>query len=166
MQFQTEWNPGIDHELLIGVDLWRRDLRTEREKQILIEVLDVEGNVVAENNLVRGELPIPDSRFNSVGLFMHEEWQAIQDRLYLSLGGRFDQIFVTNEAMVDPVYTILNGTLNSEPPNQRIAFPEGEASDLSWSANAGMVFRPVDYLDVTLSLARSFRSPSLEGRYK
>jgi hemoglobin/transferrin/lactoferrin receptor protein len=61
---------------------------------------------------------------------------------------------------------MLNGVRNDNPPNRRITFEAGNVSDISWSTNLDLLFRPGKHIDFTLSTSRAFRSPGLEERFK
>ncbi|MFZ2339407.1 MAG: TonB-dependent receptor, partial [Bacteroidales bacterium] len=84
----------------------------------------------------------------------------------LIVGGRMDLIRVSNEEGYDIDYLITNGTRNDTPPNQRITFDAGTNSSISWSANAGLLYRLAEKTDLSFSFARSFRAPSLEELFK
>ncbi len=157
--------PGAN-ALIAGIDIWQRLLDTEREKDIYQPVMDSSGNVVNTNHIVRGEIPIPHSAYTSTGIFFNNEHKAFHDKLRINFGGRFDLITVKNDLALDPLYIIMNGTRNDNPPNQRITFPETQADNYSWSANLGMIYRLYKRVDLTLNLSRAFRSPSIEERYK
>jgi len=165
-QLQTTWKPGKKNTLIAGLDIWSRTLRTARTKYIKSEVLNPAGVVVKTNHLVRGETPIPKSRFSSAGMFLQDEARLLNDRLTLIAGGRIDGIVVENEAGTDIDYLIVNEVRNDTPPNQRITFPAGKNNMLSWSANAGMLYKVTGETGLTLNLARSFRAPSLEELFK
>ncbi len=77
-----------------------------------------------------------------------------------------DGIRVRNERGFDIDYLITNGVRNDTPPNQRITFEESNKSSISWSANAGLLYNLFKETDLSLSVARSFRAPSLEERFK
>ncbi len=165
-QLQSTWNLTENNLLIAGVDVWSRKLTTERTKFIKAEVLDAEDVVVKTNNLVRGETPIPESTFSSAGIFFQNETHLLSDKLTLLVGGRLDDIRVKNEEGTDIDYLIVNGVRNDTPPNQRITFEKGSENNISWSANAGMLYKLYKDIDLSLNLARSFRSPSLEERFK
>jgi hemoglobin/transferrin/lactoferrin receptor protein len=165
-QLQSTWQLTEKNTLIAGVDVWGRKLTTEREKYIKVEVLNPEGNVLLTNNIERGETPIPESVFGSAGLFIHDEARLLEDKLTLTLGGRLDFIQVKNEQGTDVDYLIINGNRNDAPPTQRITFEESTDMDISWSANAGLLYKLTSNVDASFNLARSFRSPSLEERYK
>ncbi len=165
-QLQTTWTPGKKNTLIAGLDIWSRTMRTERTKYIKNEVINPAGNVVKTINLVRGETPIPKSSFGSGGVYLQDEARLFNDRLTLITGGRIDGIKVKNKAGTDIDYLIIDGVRNDTPPNQRITFPSGNNNTLSWSANAGMLYKLTKESDLTLNLARSFRAPSLEELFK
>jgi len=165
-KLQSTWSLSGTNTLIAGLDIWSRNLTTERRKDIKVEVLNQAGDVVKTNNIVRGETPIPESSFTSAGVFIQDETHLLDDKMTLIIGGRMDQIKVKNEQGVDIDYLITNGVRNDTPPNQRITFEAGSRSSISWSANAGMLYRLFKDSDLSLSLARSFRAPSLEELFK
>lgn len=165
-QLQSTWNLTEKNTLIAGVDVWSRKLTTERTKYIKAEVLDAAGEVIKTNNLVRGETPIPESTFSSAGIFFQDETHLFSDKLTLLVGGRLDDIRIKNKEGMDIDYLIVNGVRNDTPPNQRITFEKGSENSISWSANAGMVYKLSKDIDLAVNLARSFRSPSLEERFK
>ncbi len=164
-QLQGTWKFGEKNNLIAGIDAWARKVTTERTKYIKTEVLDAGGTVIKTNNIVRGETPIPVSTFGSAGIFLQDE-HKYNDRLRIILGGRFDGIMVKNKKGFDVDYLIINGVRNDTPPNQRITFEEGKTGSISWSANAGILYRIINNADLSVSVARAFRAPSLEERFK
>lgn len=165
-QLQSTWTFTKINTLTAGLDVWSRKVTTERTKFIKAEVLNAEEVVVATNHLVRGETPIPESSFSSSGIFMQDETRLFRDKLTLIIGGRADVIGVKNDKGFDIDYLTVNGVRNDTPPNQRITFEKGSENNLSWSANAGMLYKLFKDIDLTLNIARSFRAPSLEERFK
>jgi len=165
-QVQGTWKLDGNNTLITGIDFWTRKIITERTKYIKTEVLNTEGVVVRTNNIVRGETPIPESSFTSSGIFIQDEATFLNDKLKIIAGGRIDGIIVKNERGFDVDYIIVNGVRNDTPPNQRITFEEGKETSLSWSSNIGTIYRLFNNTDLSLNLARSFRAPSLEERFK
>jgi hemoglobin/transferrin/lactoferrin receptor protein len=165
-QLETTWNLTGKNTLISGVDMWTRRLTTSREKYIRADVLNTLGDTVKTNNIVRGETPIPASTFGSAGIFMQDESRLFNDRLTLIAGGRVDAISVKNHVGYDVDYIITNGVRNDTPPNQRITFEKGSENSISWSANGGVLYRLFKNTDLSFSIARSFRAPSLEERFK
>jgi hemoglobin/transferrin/lactoferrin receptor protein len=167
LKIKTNWELPYDHNLVAGIDFWQRKLNTKREKYIYKEKLnDIGEPVDTIAQIVRGEKPIPKSRFGSGGVFLQDEFSLLDDNLEVTLGGRYDLIRVYNEKAFDPAYLILNGNRMDPPPNQRVTFEQQTVYNQSWSANLGLLYNVTNDLDLTLTLGRSFRSPSLEERYK
>ncbi len=166
LQLQSTWNLGESNTLIAGIDAWERNLRTEREKYIKVEVFNSSGDLMATNNIVRGETPTPKSTFSTAGIFVQNESRLLDDKLTLILGGRADGIRTKNEQNFDVDYLIINGNRNDSPPNQRTTFEAGEQSLFSWSANAGVLYNVATDIDLSANLARSFRAPSLEESFK
>lgn len=165
-KLQGIWKLSGNNTLTAGVDAWSRNLFTERQKFIKVEILNPAGDVVKTNNLERGETPIPESTFTSSGIFIQDETKLINEKMTLIVGGRMDLIQISNEEGHDIDYLITNGTRNDTPPNQRITFDAGSSKSISWSANAGLLYRLTEKTDMSFSFARSFRAPSLEELFK
>ncbi|MBW6536570.1 MAG: TonB-dependent receptor [Mariniphaga sp.] len=166
IQLQSTWNLSEKNNFIAGIEYWGRKLITEREKYITIEVLNPQGNILKTNEIERGETPIPESGFNSAGLFFQDEAHLLNNRLTLITGGRLDQIRIKNEEGFDVDYLIINDIRNDSPPTQRLTFEKGSENSISWSANAGLLYQIHKNVDASLNLARSFRAPSLEERFK
>lgn len=165
VQLQSTWHVASNQTLVAGIDAWARRLTTERTKYITVEVANPQGTVLVTNQLVRGETPIPESTFGSAGFFMQHELR-LPNRFTLITGGRIDGIYIENEQGLDVDYLVVNGTRNDSPANQRITFEKGNENSFSWSANAGLLYDLSEFSGITLNLARSFRAPSLEERFK
>ncbi len=165
-QLQSTWNLSEKDVFIAGIDIWGRKLTTEREKYITVDVLNPQNEIIQTNELVRGETPIPESRFNSAGLFLQNETHLLNNRLTFITGGRLDEIWIKNEQGFDVDYLIVNGTRNDSPSTQRVTFEKDNENSFSWSANAGILYQLHENVDASLNLARSFRAPSLEERYK
>jgi hemoglobin/transferrin/lactoferrin receptor protein len=163
---QGTWDLSDKNTLIAGIDVWSRKLTTSREKYIKVEILDTAKNVLKTNNLVRGETPIPESWFTSAGAFVQDELHFPDERTTLIVGARMDDIREKNKEGYDIDYLTTNGVRNDTPPNQRITFEAGNKSSISWSANTGILYKLFTHTDLSLSVARSFRSPSLEERFK
>ncbi|MFP4059854.1 MAG: TonB-dependent receptor [Bacteroidales bacterium] len=166
LSLQTNWRFFSNHEVTGGIEAWQRQLSTSREKNQTIPIQDTSGTTVGYQNRIIGEIPIPESSFSDIGFFVQDNFFTLNNKLKVSLGGRFDYIQVMNKEAVDPYYIIIDGVRNETPPNQKVTFSEGNVTNVSWSANAGLLYKATSDLDITLNLARSFRSPSLEERYK
>lgn len=137
-----------------------------REKFQKIEVLDSMGLVVNTTNRITGEKPLPNSTYSSLGVFAQDGISLIKDRLDLNLGARFDYINISGEETLNPLYEIVNGSLNNNPNGQRIIWNKTESNNSSFSTNVGLNYSINNLINVTLGLAYSFRSPSLEERFQ
>jgi len=165
-QVQSTWNISGNNTLIAGIDVWARKLTTDREKYITIDILNPEEEIIKTNNVERGETPIPESMFGSAGLFLQDETRLLNDKLTLIVGGRTDGIWIKNKQGYDVDYLIVNGNRDDSPPTRRITFEERSEHNYSWSANAGLLYKLLNDMDVSLNFARSFRAPSLEESYK
>lgn len=163
-QSQSDWSFN-NHYLIAGVDLWRRSYRGEREKNQKIEVLNAQSDIIATTNLIIGEQALPDADYTSVGIYLQDDIKYSDD-LSVTLGGRLDKIYVSNNTSYNPIYQITNGTRNDSPPNQSIVFNESSSEDFSWSTNISLLYKLNNIYDITVTAARSFRSPTLEERYQ
>lgn len=164
-QVQATFNLSSGNTLIAGADVWGRRLTTDRTKYITIDIINPSGDIIKTNSVVRGETPIPASSFTSTGIFIQDEATLADGSLTLITGGRIDGVWVSNEEGYDVDYIILNDVEN-ESPARRITFPEGSEKSISWSANAGLLYNLTGSTDLSLNLARSFRAPSLEERFK
>jgi len=164
-QVQTTWKLSENNTIIAGADMWGRKLSTDRTKYITVQVLNPAGDVLVTNNVERGETPIPESSFTSAGVFFQNEAKLYNGKLTVIAGGRFDGVQVRNKEGYDVDYIILNGVENNSPV-RRITFEEGTENSISWSANTGLLFKANGNTDLSVNLARSFRAPSLEERFK
>lgn len=162
IQLQGVFDVAGNNRLIGGIDVWQRSVRTERTKTILMT--DTLGEI--SDTLIRGEIPIPGSNFTSFGAYIQDEAEIIPEKLSVTLAGRIDIIDVYNDSVSDPAYIIMNGNRMDNPPSQRLTFEQQNVTDLSWSVDAGILWNITDDADFTFTLARSYRSPSLEERFK
>jgi outer membrane receptor protein involved in Fe transport len=163
---QCNRQAGSHHRIIGGLDIWQRHLETEREKTVIRDVKDSLGNIVDQIRIVRGEIPVPASSFTSTGIFLQDQAGFFRQKLMFTFGGRFDLIHVRNDKTVDPSYIINDEIRDDHPPDQRITFETGYVRNFSWSADISLLYHPFPDYDVTLTGSRSFRSPSLEERFK
>ena len=167
MQFKADWDLGKYNNLITGVDMWRRSLDSKREKNQRIENYDTtSGNITSTILKTTGEKPIPDADYMSMGAYAQDEFNALNDKLKINLGGRVDKIKVTNSTTLQPVYEVVNGVKNNNPTGQKVLWNSRQADDVSWSANLGPIYSLTKNYDITINVSRSFRSPSLEERYQ
>jgi hemoglobin/transferrin/lactoferrin receptor protein len=152
--------------LIAGFDYWDRNYNGKRGKYQLIEALNTEGNVVSTTNKVIVEKPLPDSKLRSYGFFAQDDMVLFKDKLSLSLGARIDKIDVSGETTLNPLYDITNGVRNDSPAGQTKIWDAIETDDVSWSGNLSLLYSLYPDVDLTFTIARSFRSPSLEERFQ
>lgn len=164
-QVQTTWKLSDNNTFIAGADIWSRKLTTDRIKYITVDILNPSGDIIKTNIIERGETPIPESTFTSSGIFFQDEASLYGGKFKVITGGRIDGVLVKNKEGYDVDYIIMNGVENSSPA-RRITFEEGVEESISWSANAGLLFKAAGSTDLSLNIARSFRSPSLEERFK
>lgn len=163
---ETKWKTGDKGHLVAGIDLWQRKLETSRLKYIKQEVLDAFLTAESGVEVIRSEKPNPDSRFGSGGLFAQHELSLLDDKLELTYGARTDLIRVANEEGLDPLGISVDGVPRDPVPNQRITFLADTTLAVSWSANISGMYHMKNNIDLTANVGRSFRSPSLEERFK
>ncbi len=154
VQLQTDWLIGENNYLVAGIDAWQRELDSRRTREI------------KPANQIIGERPVPISDYRSIGFFVQDDFHLIKNIFKLTVGGRVDQIKVTNKQAFDPEYIIVNGVRDNSPANRTELWKAGEADDVSASANIGLLFSATENIDMTFNAARSFRSPSLEERFQ
>lgn len=165
IQAQSDFNFG-NHYLIAGIDYWQRAYRGEREKSQLVEALNPETNeVVSITNIIIGEQALPNADYASAGIYVQDEIK-VQDNFRITIGGRFDKIFIDNEIGLNPVYQITNGVRNDTPNGQVVIWDESSSENTSWSANVSLLYNVIENFDLTFSASRSFRSPTLEERYQ
>lgn len=163
-QLQGVWNFSDNNTFIAGVDVWSRKMSSTRTKYITIEVLKPDATVLKTNNVIRYETPLPSSTFTSTGAFIQDEAHFLDNRLTLTVGGRIDGVFVSNDECYDVDSLKMNGNL--QKPVQRFTFKSDNTSSISWSANVGALYKLGKRVDAVINLARSYRAPSLEERFK
>ncbi len=152
----TNWLLSENDRLTAGADIWQRNLESNRERFV-----SQGGNLT-----VIKERPLPKASYRSAGVFFQNDYELFNGSLILQAGARFDQIFVKNEEVFQPEYTIVNGNRNDNPPGKFQLWAPKEEENYSWSFNLGVLYKISKMTDLTLNVARSFRSPSIEERYQ
>ena len=165
-QFYGNLLPAENNNLVLGIDYWDRKYNGNREKYQLIETLDSQGNTTNSINKIIGEKPLPDSKFQSIGIFAQDEAGIIKDKLSLSLGARVDKIKINGATTLNPIYEVVNGVRNDSPSGQKIIWNKVEDNNYSYSSNIGLKYSLNKFIDFTMCLVYSFRSPSLEERFQ
>ncbi len=153
--------------LVVGIDAWQRRLDSRRERYLTIDNVAKTSQVVLSTiKEIIGERPLPESEFQSIGLYAQDEYTLVKNKLKLLLGGRFDRINISNDQISNPVYTVINGVIDKNPPAAMLQWNAGRIINSSWSGNIGLLYSVTGGFNLTLSTAKSFRSPSLEERYQ
>ena len=160
---QGTWEFGDDHTLVAGVEAWRRDISSDRNKYIKQFAA---GEVKAE--MIRNEKPFPAASYTSAGFFAQDESRFLDDRLIVRLGARLDGNFIKNEEghNVEYINNVTAGVVNDNPPGKIVTFKAGNKREFSWSGNLGVIYKLAPVADLVLNAARSYRSPSLEEYFK
>jgi|GEM_PF-50005 len=159
--------------LIFGIDFWNRTLDSRREREQLIISFDSSGNnILSSTYKLTGERPIPESNFESLGLFLQNELSLP----YFSYGNNTSKIIlglrtelnkISNSKVFNPVYVIINnGIINYNPEGQKVLWNEKNVINSSFSANLGVLFSVFNDIDLIFNTSYSFRSPSLEERYQ
>ena len=165
VQLQSDFVFGSQY-LIGGIDFWTRAYDGKREKNQLIEVLNPStGDVVNSTDIILGESPLPNSQYSSLGIYLQDDI-SLSKKINFTAGGRIDKIFISNDEALNPVYQTTNGVRNNTPPSQAVLWEATEAENTSWSTNISLLYKFGTETDLTLSAARSFRSPGLEERYQ
>lgn len=151
---QSEWIAGGRHYLIGGIDLWKRSYEGGRSK-----------NIKPQNKIIFDK-PVPNSSFGNVGLFLQDEFHAVKNKLKLTFGGRYDLIFIKSEKTDNPNYILVNGNKIIPPSNPQSSFSAGNEMNRSFSGNFGVLYSLTKSIDLAVSSAYSFRSPSLEERFQ
>jgi len=152
--FQTDWTLSKNNFLIAGIDAWQRQYIGDRTTSII------------PTKTVIIEKPVPDSKFASLGLFLHDELHLIKNRFKLNLGARYDFIKVTNDQTNNPVAIIVDGNETTPPPNPDASYDAYDVNNKSWSGNIGLLYSLFKDINLTFNTAYTFRSPSLEERYQ
>ncbi|HPG37890.1 MAG TPA: TonB-dependent receptor [bacterium] len=165
VNLQTDWILLHDHHVIAGLDAWLKELDSQREKNLRVDVLNpATGEVKQSITQVVGERPLPISTYRSAGVYLQDEFSVLKN-ISLTLGGRYDKIDINNEETLNPWYQIVNGVRNDSPANQAVLWQEKQAQNHSWSGNLGLLYKMTRHIDWSFSLGKSFRAPYLEERY-
>lgn len=165
--FQTQADFSFTNNYLItGFDFWKRNYNGLRTREQKIEILNqTDSSVVRTIFKTTFEKPLPNSTFYSAGVYLHDEIKLLND-FNLTLGGRYDFIWLNNEKTFNPLYEINDGVVNDTPAGQKVIWEYETAKNKSYNFNIGLVYSLTDNSNISISSARSFRSPSLEERYQ
>ena len=165
--FQTQADfKFTNHYLIAGFDYWTRNYNGLRTREQKIEFLNpIDSTVVRTLYKTIYEKPLPDADYSSAGIYLQDEMNLL-DNLNLTLGGRYDYIWLSNAETYNPLYEVNDGVVNENPTGQKIIWEAESAENKSYVFNIGLLYSLSDYSNITFNAARSFRSPSLEERYQ
>ncbi len=153
-QVEARLLPGGAHVLTAGLDAWRRNLDSRRERwQWALK-------------RVTGERPVPRSQFASGGAYAQDEWAFAGARARLVTGARYDAGRTHNDRTLNPVYVINNGVRNDAPAGQVVLWKARTTWDASWDASSGLNVAVARALSLSALVATAYRSPSLEERFQ
>ena len=156
----------INHYIITGIDFWTRNYNGLRSKDQKIQILNsIDSSVVKTIYKTIYEKPLPDADFSSAGIYVQDEIK-LHDKFNVTLGGRYDFIWLNNAETINPLYEINDGVVNSTPADQKVIWNSESAENKSYVFNIGIVYSLCDESNITFNAARSFRSPSLEERYQ
>jgi len=154
-RWQNEMRFG-GHDVVAGLEGWQKNMVSDRTKRIKKEIIDKDtGEPVGDpSTVVVKETPVPDSSQRPIGVFAEDTF-VLGGKTEITLGGRVDVIHTENE----------KSYMTDQPPSDVLLWDSYSDDDFSWSFVAGAVHELTDAVDVNLTVARSFRSPTIEERY-
>lgn len=166
VHLQANFDFSQNNTLIVGTDLWRRDISADRTKYVTMQVVKPNGEIAKTNTILRGETPLPEAYSANAGIYAQDEALFFDKRLKLMTGVRVDANIIKNDTVYNVDYTIVNGEYNGNPAGKTITFDAGKNSNISWSANVGVLYKVTKDFDVTANFARSYRAASLEEKFK
>ncbi len=140
-RFQAVLTPGR-HRVVTGIEGWEKHMVSWRRQYV-------------DGVLTKKDTPVPDSRQRPVGLFAEDAFPLAGGSLDVTLGARYDHIHTENES----------SRVTDFPATDAVMWNAASDNDASVSAVAGAVWHARPHLDLSVSMARSFRSPTIEERY-
>jgi len=153
LSFEVQTSFG-NNFLTFGSEAWRRTYNGIRIKKI-----------EKPKQIELADKPLPNSEFAALGFFLNDNYQFSQ-RLELNFGGRYDLIRVKNEATSNPLYKKVDGKTVPSTPIPSASYSANTIYNYSWSGNLNLLYSLNKIYKLNVSLARTFRSPSLEERYQ
>ncbi|MBN1292179.1 MAG: TonB-dependent receptor [Candidatus Latescibacteria bacterium] len=144
------------HTIVTGIEGWQKHMVSDRTKEILREIYDKEtGSLVGEPSIVTIiDTPVPESWQRPIGLFAEDSF-GLGRKTKFTLGGRIDQIHTENK----------KSYLTDQPVSDVLLWDARNDNDISWSLVAGAVHKTTEAFNFNFTVARSFRSPTIEERY-
>lgn len=153
-QIEARLTPGRRHGLIVGIEAWRRDLDSRRER------------LLRATNRRIGERPVPRSSHTSGGVYAQHEWELRPERTRVVLGARADANRMRNERAMQPEWVEVGGVPQVPVPGQFELWSAGRSDDASWDASAGVHHRWNDVWSASVHAATAYRTASLEERFQ
>ena len=126
VQMESKIVPMTDHLLVVGAEVWERELDSRREKYFF------------SLNKIIGERPIPSSTYFSGGIYAQDEWNILPDKLMMTLGARYDWIRVRNDKTFNPEYVITSGILQTNTVDSTVLWNSGSVQNEYMECNCGV----------------------------
>lgn len=157
----SEWRFTDYHLLTLGAEGWLRDAQTYR----LTAKTTSDSTVI-----VTGDQPSPKAEMLDLGIFAYYSWKIIPRKLTLNAGIRLDYIETRNDSSFNRVfqYKITNSGIPVYVQNltRSMLFESGVKPEFSYAAHIDMVYNLSTNQQLALSVANSYRAPSIEERFK
>ncbi|NDP20633.1 MAG: TonB-dependent receptor [Paludibacter sp.] len=156
----SDWR-FLDYQTLtLGAEGWLRDAQTYR-----LKVVTSDSTV-----LVTGDQPTPSAEMLDLGIFAHYSWKLLPRKLTLNAGLRLDYIQTKNDSSFNRIfqYKITNNKAPVYVNNlsHSLLFAAGTKPELSYAAHVDVVYNLSINQQLALSVANSYRVPSIEERFK
>jgi hemoglobin/transferrin/lactoferrin receptor protein len=166
-QSQANFTLSKTNFLIAGFDFWKRSYTGQRSKYQKIQMLNPSTDSVLKTTYTTiVDKPLPDARFNSAGVYVQDDIHLLNDKLDITLGTRYDFIWISNDKTYSPLYQVTNGLVNDSPPGQFLMWEAQKDQNKSYTYSLGALYSLTNDLNLTFNAAHSFRSPSLEERYQ
>ena len=155
-----------DHFIIAGIDFWTRNYNGLRTREQKIEILNSsDSSLVRTTFKTTFEKPLPNADFSSAGIYLQDEINLF-NKLNLTIGGRYDFIWLSNSETLNPSFETNDGVVNNNPTGQKIIWKAESTKNKSYVFNLGLIYSLSDNFNLSFNASRSFRSPSLEERYQ
>lgn len=143
--------------MTVGVDSWQRSAETARLKV-----------QQANDTIVVGEQPTPNAQMLNAGIFALYKHIIDPKYLRMNFGLRGDYIRTHNDTAYNQIfkYQIADGKQTDMPFNKSILFLPRTHQQISYSAHIDVDYTPFKGNKLGLSVANSYRVPSIEERFK
>jgi hemoglobin/transferrin/lactoferrin receptor protein len=166
-QSQANFTVSKTNFLIAGIDFWKRSYTGIRSNYQQIQFLNPSNDTVLQTiNRTTIDKPLPDARFNSAGIYAQDNIGLLDNKMDVTLGSRYDFIWISNDKTLSPLYQINNGAFNYSPAGQIALWNAQKDQNKSYTYSLGVLYSLANDLKLTFNAAHSFRSPSLEERYQ